>query len=423
MNDSLIDTTTERAVATYLANGFYDSRLMAEHFASPDCRAIFEAVSELRQRGEPVDALATHRHLEQGGVMTREVFWTILSDESIVRDSKLFFDFDLKALDECRCEREKYHIFQKNLPLAETQAAIASIRPAFESVKEHLRPLSELSGEWLADLERRFSSESGPVAISTGIPFLDQHIGGLEPAKLILVAARPNVGKTAMLLNFAIRAAEAGRNVAFFSLEMTAAQVVSRAVAQVAQIPANEFRNPRGLVVEKFQRITETMKRFSTLPLFIDDDPELSVSTLRHRIEQMKPAPELVGVDYLQIMRGEGRAENRQIEVGEISRRLKALTKEFNIPILVAAQLNRGPEGTGKPRRPRLSDLRESGSIEAEADVVLMLHEAESEEDRDEELREVDLIIRKNRDGAKDKTIKLDFLPALTTFVQPESNF
>ena len=245
--------------------------------------------------------------------------------------------------------------------------------------------------------------------LSTGFRRLDDWTCGLKPQNLVVIAARPAVGKSALAMQIATRVAlEDKRPVAVFSLEMSGEEITERAIRQQARVSTSA----RGHATEReVAALTTAGVRIASAPLFILDEGGISIGQLQARARRLHQRHQLalVVVDYLQLLRGSGRSENRAVEVGEVSRGLKALAKELNIPVVVLAQLNRDCEKDS--RKPRMSDLRESGSIEADADIVLLLH---TEKDNGEH-RAVSLKVAKNR-GSRCGILDLEFNGPLTEF-------
>jgi replicative DNA helicase len=245
---------------------------------------------------------------------------------------------------------------------------------------------------------------------------------GLHPAEMIVIAARPSMGKTAFAMNIAEHVAlHVGKAVAVFSLEMSSPQLVQRMLCSRGKINLQKIRN--GFLSERdFPALTTAASKLAESPLFIDDTAGLSISELRAKARRLKSQHDiqLIVIDYLQLLRGSSRRsqDNRQLEISEISAGIKALAKELNVPIIVIAQLNRQPELRGNGT-PRLSDLRESGSIEQDADVVGLLVRAEyyeTDEDAKQEVAgEAELIIAKQRNGPVGE-VPLVFLKEFTRF-------
>lgn len=243
-----------------------------------------------------------------------------------------------------------------------------------------------------------YQREGGLAGVSTGLIDMDKKLGGLHRSDLLILAGRPSMGKTSLATNIAFNIARAykkgittsgeegavdGGVVGFFSLEMSAEQLASRILSEVAEIPSNQIR--RGDFTEsEFRRIVDAAKELEAAPLFIDDPPALPISQLAARARRLKRTHGLdaLFVDYLQLVRGTGRSENRVNEISEITMGLKAIAKELDIPVVALSQLSRQVENR-EDKRPQLSDLRESGSIEQDADVVMFVFREEYYKERE----------------------------------------
>ena len=243
-----------------------------------------------------------------------------------------------------------------------------------------------------------YQREGGLAGVSTGLIDMDKKLGGLHRSDLLILAGRPSMGKTSLATNVAFNIARAykkgitssgeegavdGGVVGFFSLEMSAEQLASRILSEVAEIPSNQIR--RGDFTEgEFRRIVDAAKELEAAPLFIDDTPALPISQLAARARRLKRTHGLdaLFVDYLQLVRGTGRSENRVNEISEITMGLKAIAKELDIPVVALSQLSRQVENR-EDKRPQLSDLRESGSIEQDADVVMFVFREEYYKERE----------------------------------------
>src|SRR5690606_27616582 len=310
--------------------------------------------------------------------------------------------------DEIVLDRAEQMIFA----LAEQKA-----RQGFEGI----RPIAENVFQKIQDFAKRDSHAL--TGLSTGFRDLDNITSGLQPSDLIIVAARPSMGKTALCLNIAQRAALREKAiVAVFSLEMSKEQLVMRMLSAQASVDARSLR--LGMLSHKdWGRLAESIADLPETKRFIDDPPGISVLEMRAKLRRLaveQGGIDLVVVDYLQLMGGGTRRnENRQQEVSQISRDLKALAKEFNAPVVALSQLSRAPEARNPPR-PMMSDLRESGSIEQDADVVAFIYRedyyAKSEDDIPEDRKNIaEIIIAKQRNGPTD-TIKMAFLKQFTRF-------
>jgi replicative DNA helicase len=297
--------------------------------------------------------------------------------------------------------------------------------------------ISDLAVEAMEEIERRYHSKKDVTGLATGFIELDQLTCGLQRSDLIIVAGRPSVGKTAFALNIALNAAvKEKKPIGIFSLEMSSQQINHRFLCSLAHVSGHRVRTGYVSSVE-LKRLSERVKLLSDAPLYIDDTPGISILELRAKARRLMAQQRdlaLIIVDYMQLMRGGGRAENRQQEVAEISRSLKGLARELNIPLMAISQLSRMIEHRrGRDKRPVLSDLRESGAIEQDADVVVFVHrtkpvpEEESEEEQEEgrprrkpgEVAEI--MVSKQRNGPLG-TVKLVFFPDFTMFATPPRN-
>nr|WP_162852882.1 replicative DNA helicase [Ligilactobacillus salivarius] len=292
------------------------------------------------------------------------------------------------------------------------------------------REIKDVLNETLSDIDRLSQQSEDITGLPTGYREFDKMTAGLQPDNLIILAARPAVGKTAFALNIAQNVATStDTSVAIFSLEMSAESLVNRMLCAEGSINANHLRTGQ-LDEGEWQNLIVAMGALSNTSIFIDDTPGIKMAEIRakcRRLAKEKGNLGLVVIDYLQLIEGSNK-ESRQQEVSEISRQLKKLAKELSVPILALSQLSRGVEQR-QDKRPVLSDIRESGSIEQDADIVAFLYrddyyergESKSEEDGDDQdslnqdVGEVELIIEKNRAGARG-TVKLLFIKSYNKF-------
>ena len=261
----------------------------------------------------------------------------------------------------------------------------------------HLKDALELTFE---KLEMLYERKSGITGLSTGFPDLDNITSGLQDADLVIIAGRPGMGKTTLALNIAHQiAVEEKMPVAFFSLEMSGEQLAQRLLCSYAEIDAQKLR--RGfLSTEDWPKLTHAVGPLSEAPLYIDDTASISALEMRAKARRLKMEKGLsaVFVDYLQLMRGSERSENRQQEISAISRSLKALAKELDCPVIALSQLSRAVEQR-PDKRPILSDLLESGGIEANADVVMFIYREDYYDKETENKHITEVIVAKQRNG------------------------
>src|SRR5271165_313853 len=293
-----------------------------------------------------------------------------------------------------------------------------------EHVKTEIVPTKDLVMDAIEQIEKLYEKRGSVTGLSTGFVELDRMTSGLHPAEMIVIAARPSMGKTAFAMNVAEHVAiELSKAVTVFSLEMSSQQLVQRILCSRAKVDLQRVRN--GFLLDRdFPNLTAAASQVAASKMFIDDTPGLTITELRAKARRMKSQHDiqLIIIDYLQLLRSMSRRaqDNRQLEIAEISSGIKALAKELNLPIIVIAQLNRQPDTRAKEGgRPRLSDLRESGSIEQDADLVGLLVRPEyyetDDEGKQERAGEAELIIAKQRNGPTGD-VPLTFLKQYTRF-------
>lgn len=401
--------------------------LREEDFYRTAHRKIFEAIMALSERGEPVDLVTLADELQRrhaleeaggtaylsalaGAVPTAanvQYYALIVREKSLLRS---LIHAATKIITECY---EGPPDVEEFLDAAEQQI----FEIGKQGKQQGFVPLKEVLKETFDRIERLFDDKRGVTGLSTGFNDLNSICSGLQPSDLIIVAARPSMGKTTLALNMAHHiAVKEKKPVAFFSLEMSRDQLAQRMLCAEAKIDAHKLR--RGfLSQEEWQKLTRAVGPLSESPLYIDDSASLSVMEVRAKARRLKSEKglEAVFVDYLQLMRGFSRAENRQQELSEISRSLKALAKELSIPVIALSQLSRAVEKR-ENRRPILSDLMESGGIEANADMVLFIYR-ESYYNKDTDKGTItEIIVAKQRNGPVG-TIELDFQDRYNRFV------
>ena len=300
-----------------------------------------------------------------------------------------------------------------------------------ERVSTAFRPIDDLLTEGWHKLEELYQRQEHLTGVTSGYPSLDKVLAGLHRGDLIILAARPSVGKTALALNMAVNAARAGTTVGMFSLEMSSEQLVMRVLASESRVDSQRLRTGR-LSDGDWKPLMDAMGRLDQCDLHVDDTPGMSVLELRAKARRLlrgKPNG-LIIVDYLQLMQPQrARSENRQVEIAEISRGLKILTKELDVPVVALSQLSRAVEQRAD-KRPILSDLRESGSIEQDSDVVMFIHrDAYGRAGEGEDLPGdskmppkgvAEIIIAKHRNGPTD-TVRLVFHETFMRFVEPHT--
>jgi len=313
--------------------------------------------------------------------------------------------------------------FEASLPtediLDESERLI--FRIAQDQLRAGFVPMKVIADQSLKTIERLAEHRQLVTGLPTGFPSLDEHTSGLQPSDLVVVAARPAMGKTSFALNIAQHAGmKEARRVGVFSLEMSREQIFLRLLTGLARVDAHRLRTGR-LSKEEWTRLTLAMGELAQAPISIDDTAGTTVLEMRAKSRRLKleQGLDLLIVDYLQLMRGRGRHENRNQEISEISRSLKELAKELNVPVIAISQLSRAPEQRGGDRRPQLSDLRESGAIEQDADVVVFIYREEVYKSTEENRGRAQVIIAKQRNGPIG-SIDMAFIREYTRFEELE---
>lgn len=287
-------------------------------------------------------------------------------------------------------------------------------------ISRELVPIKQVLSEYYDRIEYLTRHQGEMIGIPTGFSDIDKLLGGLQRSDLVILAARPSVGKTSLALSFAHNAAKKhGQRVAFFSLEMSDEQVVQRLIAAETGINAQRLR--RGdIEQDEWGRFIKATSDLAETHIYIDDTPSISALELRTKARRLHAeiGIDLIVVDYLQLMRGDFRSENRVQEISSISRALKALARELNVPVLALSQLSRGVESR-TDKRPILSDLRESGALEQDADVVIFIYRDEMYNENTERPNIADIMVAKHRNGPTG-SVSLYFRKELAQFLEAE---
>jgi len=404
-------------------------RLHEDDFYRKDHRLIFRAITELSNKSQPCDAVTLGEWFESQGIAelvggtayvlqlanTTPSAANITAYCDIVREKSV-----LRQLIDAGTEivgdgfQPEGRSVQEILEAAEQRVfhiaeAGARGRQGFVSMRAAVKEAFQI-------LHTRFETKGSVTGIPTGFTDLDEMTAGLQPSDLIIVAARPAMGKTAFSLNMAENAAmRTKKAVAVFSMEMSASQLAFRLISSVGRINQQHLRNG-DIQEEEWPRVTSAITLLSEAKIFIDDTPALSPTELRARCRRLKREHDLglIVIDYLQLMQVPGSRENRATEISEISRNLKALAKELHVPVIALSQLNRSLEQRAD-KRPVMADLRESGAIEQDADVIMFIYRDEyyNQDSPDKGLAEI--IIGKQRSGPTG-SVKLTFLGQYTKF-------
>jgi replicative DNA helicase len=405
--------------------------LTAEDFYRTAHQKIFSAIETLFRKAEPVDLITLTNALRGANVLEEiggAAYLARLVDTvpsainishyaRIVRDKSALRRLIAKSGEITQRCFEDAGDFDEVLNFAE--GAVFEISENKHRAAFH--PLSKIIELNIDALEKRQENRALVTGIPTGFTRLDNLTSGLQPSDLIILAARPAMGKTALALNLARNAALDGNvPVAVFSLEMSKEQLSMRMLCAEARVDSSRLRSGF-LNPEDWNRITDAASVLSEAPLFIDDSPDISATSIRTKSRRLKMDKDLglIVVDYLQLMRGNQSTERRDLEISEISRSLKLLAKELNVPVLALSQLNRKLEERSD-KRPQLSDLRESGALEQDADVVAFIYRDEVyNKDENNPLRgTAEVILAKQRNGPTG-VVPLTFLGSYTRFENP----
>ena len=391
---------------------------------------IFEAIVEIYNEGKPVDLITLQSRLKEKDVPAE------ISSLEFVRDlvAAVPTSANVKYYAEIVAEKAMLRRLIKLNEEIENMCYLGkepmevvletTEKKVFELVQKRntgdFVPIKQVVLNALDKIELASKNAGSVTGIPTGFLDLDYKTAGLQNSDLILVAARPSMGKTAFVLNIAQHVAfKVNKSVAIFSLEMSKEQLVNRLFALEAQVDAQSLRTGN-LKDSDWEKLIESAGTIGKSKLMIDDTPGISISELRSKCRKMKleHGLDLIIIDYLQLMTGRvgGRSESRQQEISEISRSLKAVARELNVPVIALSQLSRAVEQR-PDHRPMMSDLRESGAIEQDADVVMFIYR-EDYYNKDTELKNVaEIIIAKQRNGAIG-TINLTWLPQYTKFAK-----
>jgi replicative DNA helicase len=406
------------------------SFLSGEDFYVQKNAWIYEAILAVQERREPVDFVTLCDELERSGrleevggaaYITRlinavpsaihvEAYGHIVEQGAIRRRL-------LSAASEiAKLAYQEDEELDQTIDLAEQALFGVSQR----RVTRELTPIQEVIRTYYDRIEYLYGHQGEPLGIPTGFVDLDRLLGGLQRSDFILVAARPSVGKTSLCLSIARNAARLGQHVAVFSLEMSSEQIVQRLVAGETGIDSQRLRLGT-LHEDEWPRFVEATGQLADLAVFIDDTPSISALQLRTKARRLHAEHrlDLIVVDYLQLMTGETRIENRVQEVSYISRCLKALARELNLPVVAASQLSRAVEQR-REKTPVLADLRDSGSLEQDADVVMFIYRDELYDPDTDRQHIADIIVAKHRNGPTG-TIQLFFLSRLAQFLDAET--
>jgi len=407
--------------------------LKPESFYKEPHQKIFKAISDLSSKEYPVDLytvteeLRSQNELESAG---GPVYLTQLTAKVV---SAANVDYHARIVAQKHIQRELIRVateiqsrsFDDTYDVTELldYSENALFQIAEGNIKREVSPINVVIKEAIREIEEAGKREDALVGIPSGFTKLDRLTSGWQKSELIIIAARPSMGKTALALSMARNMAiDHGKKVAVFSCEMSSIQLVNRLIIAETDIPGDKIKNGR-LTEDEWKQLDSRIKKLVQAPIFVDDTPAISVFELRAKCRRLMAQHKLdiVIVDYLQLMSGPENAGSREQEVSNISRSLKSIAKELNVPILALSQLNRSVEMRGGTKRPLLSDLRESGAIEQDADMVVFIHRQEkfgipTFEDGSSTRGIAEIILAKNRNGPVDD-VRLRFREEKAQFV------
>lgn len=400
--------------------------LIGEDFYQQQYGIIFDSMVELFNEGKPVDVITLQNRLKEKDVppeissmeFVRDLVTAVPTSANvkyyanIVKDKatlRRLIRINEEIANDCYLGRDKTETI-----LAGTEKKIFDLLLK-QNTGDYV-PIRQVVLNALDTIEKASKTSGSVTGVPTGFTDLDYQTAGLQPSDLVLIAARPSMGKTAFVLNIAQHIAfKVKKAVAVFSLEMSKEQLVNRLFALESRVDAQKLRTGN-LNDEEWSRLIEGAGVVGESKLIIDDTPGISISELRSKCRKYKIDHDIgiVIIDYLQLMTGSGKSESRQNEISEISRSLKALARELNVPVVALSQLSRAVEQR-PDHRPMLSDLRESGAIEQDADVVMFIYRDDYYHKDTEEKNIAEIIVAKQRNGPIG-TVKLVWLPNYTKF-------
>lgn len=403
-------------------------RLKPEDFYIETNRLIYETISHMFTDGRPIDPVTVLDEMKYVGYKehaSRDYFMQLLETTptaanvleyaEIVRGKSMLRELQQASTEIIDLTRSEEEDAQTIADLAEQKIyavrqgrevrGFTSINDAIREVYDHLDELAANPGKL--------------PGIPTGFSLLDQYIGGLNKSDLILMAARPGMGKTAIALNMAMNAArKSDKTVVIFQLEMSKEQLATRLLSSEALVDSKKLRMG-SLNDDDWQRMAGATDVLQRLPILIDENSGITVPEMKAKCRRLGKDLGLIVIDYLQLMHTPKHTDNRVQEVAEISRSLKIMAKELNVPVLCCSQLSRGPESRSD-KRPMLSDLRESGSIEQDADIVLFIYRDDYYNQESESKNAAELIVAKNRHG-ETGTVELQWMGQFTSFATQET--
>ncbi len=384
--------------------------LRGTDFYRPAHEIVHDAIVDLYGRGEPADPVTVAAELQRRGELVKvggaPYLHTLSANVPIAANASYYAEIVrekaiLRRLVEAGTKIVQIgYAGEGQVDDVVDQAQAEVYKVTEKRTSEDYAPLSDIMHHVLDEIEAIGNREAGLYGVPTGFADFDDLTNGLHNGQMIIVAARPGVGKSTLALDLC-RAASIQNNLAsvFFSLEMTRSEITMRLLSAEAKVPLNHIRTGQ-MTDDDWARLARKMGEVESAPMFIDDSPNMTMMEIRAKARRLKQRHDLrlVVIDYMQLMTSGRKVESRQIEVSEFSRQIKLLAKELEVPIIALSQLNRGPEQRSD-KRPLISDLRESGSLEQDADMVILLHREDMYEKESPRAGEADLIVAKHRNG------------------------
>ncbi len=408
--------------------------LRPDSFYLDSHQLIYRAIIRLFERSHPVDLLTVQEELRKTGEIEKVGGSYYLVELTNRIGSSANIEYHARIIAQKHIQRELIRVSTKTIRDAyEDTTDVFNLLDDAEkglfgitqnNLSRSYSAMGDLSSKLLKQIEELAKREDGLTGVPTGFTDLDRLTSGWQSSDLIIVAARPGMGKTSFVLALARNAAvDFKKGVALFSLEMSSVQLVQRLVSMEAEITGSKFRNGK-MEDYEWQQLQSVVEAMNQVPIFIDDTPGINIFELRAKCRRLKMQHDiqLIIIDYLQLMTGasESKNSNREQEISQISRSLKGMAKELGVPVIALSQLSRAVEVRGGSKRPQLSDLRESGAIEQDADIVGFIYRPEYyqilEDENGQSLKGVaEFIIAKHRNGALD-TVRMKFTSEYAKF-------
>jgi replicative DNA helicase len=409
--------------------------LKVDSFYKEAHQRIYGAITQLFANSEPIDLLTVKNQLVTTGELEMAGGIQYLAELTQRVNSAANIEFHARIVVEHSLKRQMIQLSSEIQKLAyEDTTDVFSLLDTMEqklfaiaegNIRKNYADMGQIMRAALVELEMKKDQKEGLTGVPTGFTALDRVTSGFQKTELIIIAARPGMGKTALILSACRNAAvDHGQAVAFFSLEMSSVQLVNRLISAEAELESDKLRKGN-LLPHEWAQLHAKIGKLTNAPIFIDDTPALSILELRAKARRLKAQHDvqMIVIDYLQLMSGDSGGKgsgNREQEIANISRSLKQLAKELNVPVIALSQLSRAVETRGGDKKPQLSDLRESGSIEQDADMVMFIYRPDyygiTQDEAGNSVAGIgELIIAKNRAGSLD-TVQLRFIGKYTKY-------